>query len=65
MLYISEQTVNRSSKGSAADRSARMSDASLTSSFGEKVPNKCQENSIGDFSFDPMCTNCPNLAPKG
>lgn len=57
MLYISEQTVDRSVKGSSADRSARISD--------EKVLNECDENSYGDFSIDPMCTNCPNLAPKG
>lgn len=65
MLYISEQTVDRSIKGSSADRSARISDASLTSNFADEVPNECQENSNGDFTFDPMCTNCPNLAPKG
>jgi tRNA pseudouridine32 synthase len=65
MLYISEQTVDRSINGSTADRSARISDASLTSNFGEKVPKDCQENSNEEFSIDPMCTNCPNLAPKG
>lgn len=57
--------VNRSIKGSTADRSARISDPSLTSNFAEEVPNECQENSNEDFIFDPMCTNCPNLAPKG
>jgi hypothetical protein len=65
MLYISEQPVDRSISGSAADRSARISNASLTSTFGGKVPNECEENSNEDFGFDSMCTNCPNLAPKG
>ncbi|KAH1126299.1 RNA pseudouridine synthase 7 [Glycine soja] len=65
MLYISEQTVDRSVKGLSADRSARISDVSLTSNFNEKVLNECEENSNGDFGIDPMCTNCPNLAPKG
>ncbi|XP_019417834.1 PREDICTED: RNA pseudouridine synthase 7 isoform X2 [Lupinus angustifolius] len=65
MLYISDQTVDRSIKGSSADRSARMSDASLPSNFDEKVINECEENSDSDLSIDPMCTNCPNLAPKG
>ncbi|XP_061360895.1 RNA pseudouridine synthase 7 [Gastrolobium bilobum] len=65
MLYISEKIVDRSIKGSSADRSARTSDASLISNFDEKVLNECEENSNGDFSIDPMCTNCPNLAPKG
>lgn len=65
MLYISEQTVDRSVKGLSADRSARISGVSLTSNFNEKVLNECEENSNGDFGIDPMCTNCPNLAPKG
>lgn len=65
MLYISEQPADRSINGSTADRSARISDVSLTSNFDEKMPNECQENSNEDFSLDPMCTNCPNLAPKG
>ncbi|XP_027330461.1 RNA pseudouridine synthase 7 isoform X1 [Abrus precatorius] len=65
LLYISEQTVDRSIKGLSADRSASITDASLKSNFEEKVLNECEENSNGDFSIDPMCTNCPNLAPKG
>ncbi|XP_020232921.1 RNA pseudouridine synthase 7 isoform X2 [Cajanus cajan] len=65
MLYISEQTVDRSVKGLSADRSACISDASLASNFDDKVLNACEENSNGGFSIDPMCTNCPNLAPKG
>jgi len=64
MLYISEQTVDRSVKGLSADRSARISDVSLTPNFDE-VLNACETNSNEDFSIDPMCTNCPNLAPKG
>ncbi|XP_047160679.1 RNA pseudouridine synthase 7 isoform X2 [Vigna umbellata] len=64
MLYLSEQTVDRSVKGWSADRSARISDVSLTSDLDE-VLNECEENSNEDFSIDPMCTNCPNLAPKG
>ncbi|KAI5404707.1 RNA pseudouridine synthase 7 [Lathyrus oleraceus] len=65
MLYISEQPVDRSINGSTADRSARISDVSLTSNLGEELPSECQENSNEDFSLDPMCTNCPNLAPNG
>ncbi|CAJ1975094.1 unnamed protein product [Sphenostylis stenocarpa] len=63
MLYISDQTVDRSVKGLSADRSARISDVSLTSKF--ELLNECEENSNGDFCIDPMCTNCPNLAPIG
>ncbi|RYR44935.1 hypothetical protein Ahy_A08g041197 isoform C [Arachis hypogaea] len=65
MLYISDETVNRSSKGSSADRSACTSATALTSSIEEKVVNDCEEKSNVGFSIDPMCTNCPNLAPKG
>ncbi|XP_057423384.1 RNA pseudouridine synthase 7 [Lotus japonicus] len=64
MLYISEQPIDRHIKGSGADRSARLSNASLTSNFDE-VLNEFEENSNGDFGVDSMCTNCPNLAPKG
>ncbi|RYQ94141.1 hypothetical protein Ahy_B08g089025 isoform A [Arachis hypogaea] len=65
MLYISDETVDRSSKGSSADRSACTSATALTSSIEEKVVNDCEEKSNVGFSIDPMCTNCPNLAPKG
>ncbi|KAL2347078.1 hypothetical protein Fmac_001078 [Flemingia macrophylla] len=64
MLYMSEQSVDRSFKGLSADRSAHISDASMTLIFDE-VLNECEENSNGGFSIDPICTNCPNLAPKG
>ncbi|KAI4336356.1 hypothetical protein L6164_014892 [Bauhinia variegata] len=65
MLYLSEQTVDRSSQGTSADRAAFMSNASPVSNVDEKVVKECEGNSNHDFSIDPMCTNCPNLAPKG
>ncbi|MED6148717.1 hypothetical protein PIB30_055485 [Stylosanthes scabra] len=65
MLYISDETVDRWSRGSSADRSACTPDNALTSSIDEKVVNDGEENSNVGFSIDPMCTNCPNLAPKG
>ncbi|KAJ7957206.1 Pseudouridine synthase [Quillaja saponaria] len=65
MLYLSENTVDRSGKGLSADRAVAGSDCSLASSLDEKVLNKYEENSTDDFSIDPMCTNCPDLVPKG
>ncbi|MED6198277.1 hypothetical protein PIB30_064643 [Stylosanthes scabra] len=61
MMYISDEPVDRWSRGSSADTS----DNALKSSIEEKVVNDGEENSNVDFSIDPMCTNCPNLAPKG
>lgn len=67
MLYLSELAVDRSNKGVGADRLAANLGHSLSSSF----PRSCvdaicdDDNSTVDFSIDPMCTNCPHLAPKG
>ncbi|KAJ7945665.1 Pseudouridine synthase [Quillaja saponaria] len=65
MLYLSENTIERSDEGLSADRAIVDSDCSLTSNLDEKYLNKYEDNSIDDFSIDPMCTNCPNLSPKG
>ncbi|GER44032.1 pseudouridine synthase family protein [Striga asiatica] len=53
MLYMSECVPLRSTEGSSADRAAN---------------NSCPffiDETVEDFPIDPMCTNCPNLAPKG
>ncbi|XP_034673643.1 RNA pseudouridine synthase 7 isoform X2 [Vitis riparia] len=66
MLYLSEFAVDRSTKGLSADRDAANSGCSLPSSSPKScVDEYCDDNSTVDFSIDPMCTNCPNLAPKG
>lgn len=66
MLYLSEFSVDRSTKGLSADRAAANSGCSLPSSSPKScVDEYCDDNSTVDFSIDPMCTNCPNLAPKG
>ncbi|KAJ9676566.1 hypothetical protein PVL29_021869 [Vitis rotundifolia] len=66
MLYLSEFAVDRSTKGLSADRAAANSGCSLPSSSPKScVDEYCDDNSTVDFSIDPMCTNCPNLAPKG
>ncbi|KAH7578541.1 hypothetical protein ACOSP7_000142 [Xanthoceras sorbifolium] len=64
MLYLSEHVTDRSTEGMSADRAAAFSGHSLTSITNENSCDK-SENSNENFSIDPMCTNCPNLAPKG
>ncbi|KAL7161886.1 hypothetical protein ACSBR2_042378 [Camellia fascicularis] len=64
MLYLSEVT-DRSTKGMGADRAAAKSAQSLPSNPDKDCSAGSEENSKEDFSIDPMCTNCPNLAPKG
>ncbi|KAG4155436.1 hypothetical protein ERO13_D03G113100v2 [Gossypium hirsutum] len=63
MLYLSDDVVNRSTLGTTADRAAALSGGSPeTSCESHKEEYKyCSE----DFSIDPMCTHCPNLAPNG
>ncbi|KAK2662304.1 hypothetical protein Ddye_000878 [Dipteronia dyeriana] len=63
MLYLSEHVTDRSTEGMSADRAAAFSGHSLTTSTNESCDKS--ENSNEDFNIDPMCTNCPNLAPKG
>lgn len=66
MLYQSESIVDRSSEGLSADRAAAKSSISVDPSCHE---NHKEEPDAADlkehFSTDPMCTNCPNLVPKG
>ncbi|GAV74707.1 PseudoU_synth_2 domain-containing protein [Cephalotus follicularis] len=63
-LYLSEHATDRSIEGMSADRAAVNTDLSLTSSYYENCVDEYEQPSE-DFSIDPMCTNCPNLAPKG
>ncbi|GMH23459.1 hypothetical protein Nepgr_025302 [Nepenthes gracilis] len=66
MLYLSEFVAARSTEGNSADRAAAAANlnGSITSSTHEHCGNT-EEIPVDDFSIDPMCTNCPNLAPKG
>lgn len=65
MLYLSEQVVDRSSKGMGADSAAGKSPHSLPAGPEEHGLALFEENSKEGFSIDPMCTNCPSLGPKG
>ncbi|XP_065872853.1 RNA pseudouridine synthase 7 [Euphorbia lathyris] len=61
-LYLSEYAPSRSLEGISAEIAARLS-SSVTSL--NSCADKDEENSLEDFSIDPMCTNCPNWGPKG
>ncbi|XP_021690176.2 RNA pseudouridine synthase 7 isoform X3 [Hevea brasiliensis] len=62
-LYLSELAANPSAEGTSADRAACSSSFGLTPQ--DCSSDKCEENTREDFNTDPMCTNCPNLVPKG
>uniref|UniRef100_A0A2P2KY15 RNA pseudouridine synthase 7 n=2 Tax=Rhizophora mucronata TaxID=61149 RepID=A0A2P2KY15_RHIMU len=62
-LYLSEHVTDCSAEGMGADRAAcsSRSCAKYENGHSSKSEGNCKE----DFTIDPMCTNCPNLAPKG
>lgn len=65
MLYLSECVPDRSVEGLSTDRAAANSGVDVKSNCCEiHVPHSTDEPAE-DFDIDPMCTNCPNLAPKG
>ncbi|XP_031112492.1 RNA pseudouridine synthase 7 [Ipomoea triloba] len=64
MLYLSE-CIPRSATGMSADRAAAKSGHSLKPTDIEGAAAESDSGPNEDFSIDPMCTNCPNLAPKG
>ncbi|KAL9243381.1 hypothetical protein vseg_017275 [Gypsophila vaccaria] len=64
MLYLGESIGRRSSKGMSADRAAaKLGDSLPSCASGNN--DELEEESPTEFSIDPMCTNCPNLAPQG
>ncbi|KAL2492204.1 RNA pseudouridine synthase 7 [Abeliophyllum distichum] len=65
MLYLSECITERSTEGLSADRAAAKSGLPLQPNPCKTSMDDSQDDSSIDFSIDPMCTNCPNLAPKG
>ncbi|GAB2289365.1 hypothetical protein Dimus_023672 [Dionaea muscipula] len=65
MLYLSESIASRSTKGTSAERAAAASNMSNSLSNTHVCQDEIEEIHSEDFSIDPMCTNCPTLAPKG
>lgn len=64
-LYLCTDSNLRTVQGMSADRAASISVLSTDSTHTENPTNEHTKNSVKDFIVDPMCTNCPNLAPKG
>ncbi|XP_068666171.1 RNA pseudouridine synthase 7 [Aristolochia californica] len=66
-LYLSQVVCERSASGTGADGAALLTREQLSVEYGFPCGNHSSEevSSCEDFSVDPMCTNCPNLAPKG
>ncbi|KAF5177836.1 Rna pseudouridine synthase [Thalictrum thalictroides] len=57
-LYVHDIVVTRSTEEVTTNEAAEVN-------IDRPVKDHSDENSSFDFSIDPMCTNCPNLAPKG
>ncbi|KZV28746.1 RNA pseudouridine synthase 7-like [Dorcoceras hygrometricum] len=65
MLYLSESVNPCSVEELSADRAAAISEFTLKPNHCEICVPNSTDDPIEDFCIDPMCTNCPNLAPKG
>ncbi|KAK1363296.1 Pseudouridine synthase [Heracleum sosnowskyi] len=61
-LYLSESVDNVSTEGIRANREFRKFSKSDSDVGSGDASEKGSKN---DFTIDPVCTNCPNLAPKG
>ena len=64
MFYLSESIVKHSTESLSADRVAAKSSLSVDQNSQENHKEEPDGDSKENFSIDPMCTNCPNLAPK-
>ncbi|KAL3617578.1 hypothetical protein CASFOL_037899 [Castilleja foliolosa] len=66
-LYLSESVPRRSIEGLSADRAAAnlAHPSKLNHSENEIHVLHSTDEPVEDFKIDPMCTNCPNMAPKG
>ncbi|XP_011623443.1 RNA pseudouridine synthase 7 isoform X2 [Amborella trichopoda] len=72
-LYLSETVSLRSAKRTCADRATTTTvteDCEASGSvedhqISEKLTESGEMHPKEDFRIDPMCTNCPNLAPHG
>lgn len=64
-LYQSGSKVERSAVGLSADKAAALSSLSPELNQENNQNEGPDDNSKDHFSIDPLCTNCPALAPKG
>ncbi|KAL6494961.1 hypothetical protein OROGR_030880 [Orobanche gracilis] len=66
ILYLSECVPNQCIEGIGADRAAANSALPPKSNHCEEIHVlHSTDEPFDDFTIDRMCTNCPNLAPKG
>ncbi|XP_022921409.1 RNA pseudouridine synthase 7-like [Cucurbita moschata] len=65
VLYLTKETSGRSVQKTGTDGAAAISACSRARDIQEDCVNARNEKSNEDFRIDPMCTNCPNLGPKG
>ncbi|KAI3901082.1 hypothetical protein MKW92_015204 [Papaver armeniacum] len=64
VLYLSKDVAPRSDQ--ATGNTAANTEPSSTSDIPlDNISDVVVKKSDDDFSIDPMCTNCPDLAPKG
>lgn len=67
-MYLSENIAPRSSRGIGPDRAVVLgkSHAPVLGSSVDFQHSEVEDvHTHQEFSIDPMCTNCPNLVPKG
>ncbi|KMT10952.1 hypothetical protein BVRB_5g112880 isoform A [Beta vulgaris subsp. vulgaris] len=64
ILYLGESAGQRSTEAESADRAAARLRDPLSSRNSQSIEDP-EEDTFTDFSKDPMCTHCPNLAPNG
>uniref|UniRef100_A0A1D1XGI8 Pseudouridine synthase n=1 Tax=Anthurium amnicola TaxID=1678845 RepID=A0A1D1XGI8_9ARAE len=65
MLYLSNCVTSRSARGMSADRAAISESQATVFAHEDDLTKGGDTHSIEEFDIDPMCTNCPNLAPRG
>lgn len=63
VLYLSKDVASRSTEGTGADRAA--SGLNFSSPCCLDKGHDIEDPALYEFDVDPMCTNCPNLGPKG
>ncbi|PWA76891.1 RNA pseudouridine synthase 7 [Artemisia annua] len=63
-LYLPNYDISGSRRAFTAHKTAVKSTHSLEVNSSDNSVSQSEE-SIEDFEIDPMCTNCPNLAPIG
>uniref|UniRef100_A0A0D9VGC1 Pseudouridine synthase RsuA/RluA-like domain-containing protein n=1 Tax=Leersia perrieri TaxID=77586 RepID=A0A0D9VGC1_9ORYZ len=65
-VYLSDNFVPRSTMGARINRATTLACSLPSSDPDSSADISSKDTEVGEeFSIDPMCTNCPNLAPVG